>query len=43
MGDTPKVAESLAKLDEKIRKELQENTRARGGEESGAFEDIDPT
>ena len=43
MGDTAKVAESLAKLDEKIRKELQENTRARGGEESGAFEDIDPT
>ena len=42
MGDTAKVAESLAKLDEKIRKELQENTRARGGEESGAFEDIDP-
>ncbi len=41
MGDTARIIESIEKLEEKVRKELQESIKARGGEASGIFEDHD--
>ena len=41
MGDSAKMIESMEYLNNKVRKELQDSTKARGGEEAGLFEDYD--
>jgi hypothetical protein len=41
IGDLSKVAESLDKLEIKIKRELQESVKARGGELSSLYEDTD--
>lgn len=41
VSDLGKVTDSLEKLDEKVKKELKETAKARGGAESALFEDFD--
>ena len=41
MGDTARIVESLEKLEIKIKQELQEAIKARGGEASSLYEDSD--